>query len=113
MAMAREKLKVAGRKSKSISAEKQAAYDEIRRQAKAEFPPVEIPKPPLPRTGIAAQIRRARKAQGLTWYAVAKQGGIPNSNTVRDIEQGLDAKLSNVEAIAKVLGLKIEAVEAK
>lgn len=111
--MAREKLKIAGRRSKIISPEKQAEYDEIRRQAKAELPPVENPKPPLPRTGIAAQIRRARKAQGLTWYAVAKQTGIPNSNTVRDIEQGLDAKLSNVEAVVKVLGLKIEAVEAK
>jgi len=111
--MAREKLRIAGRKSKTISPEKQAEYDEIRRQAKAEFPPVENPKLPLPRTGIAAQIRRARKAQSLTWYALAKQAGIPNSNTVRDIEQGLDAKLSNVEAIAKDLGLKLEAVEAK
>lgn len=111
--MARDKkLKIAGRKSQSVSPEKQAEYDELRRQAKANFPPVENPKPPLSRTVIAAQIRRARKAQGLTWYAVAKPAGIPNSNTVRDIEQGLDAKLSNVEAIAKVLGLKIEAVEA-
>lgn len=110
--MARDKLKITGRKFQSIPAEKQAEYDEVRRQAKAEFPPVENPKPPLPRTGVAAQIRRARKAQGLTWYAVAKQAGIPNSNTVRDIEQGLDAKLSNVEAIAAVLGLKLEAVEA-
>ncbi|MEX1027821.1 MAG: helix-turn-helix transcriptional regulator [Candidatus Paceibacterota bacterium] len=110
--MARDKLKITGRKFRSITPEKQAEYDEVRRQAKAEFPPAENLKPPLPRTGVAAQIRRARKAQGLTWYAVAKQAGIPNSNTVRDIEQGLDAKLSNVEAIANVLGLKLEAVEA-
>jgi len=110
--MARDKMKITGRKFQGITAEKQAEYDEVRRQAKAEFPPVENPKPPLPRTGVAAQIRRARKAQGLTWYAVAKQAGIPNSNTVRDIEQGLDAKLSNVEAIAAVLGLRLEAVEA-
>ena len=42
---------------------------------------------------------------------VAKRAGIPNSNTVKDVEYGRDAKLSNIEAIAKVLGLKLELVE--
>jgi len=49
----------------------------------------------------------------LSWNAVAKLAGIPNSNTVRDIESGADAKLSSVAAVARVLGLKLEADEAQ
>lgn len=55
--------------------------------------------------------RAAREAKGLTWYAVAKLAGIPNSGTVRDIEAGRDAQLSNVRAVARVLGLRLELVE--
>jgi len=43
---------------------------------------------------------------------VAKQAGIPNPNTVKDIEFGRDAKLSSIEAVAKALGLKLEVVTA-
>jgi len=43
---------------------------------------------------------------------VAKRAGIPNSNTVRDIEYGRDVKLSNLESVAAALGLKLELVEA-
>jgi len=50
-------------------------------------------------------LRKAREAQELSWYAVAKAAGIPNPGTIRNIEAGRDAKLSNVQAIAKVLGL--------
>ncbi len=75
-----------------------------------EFPPLAgaglEPSPP----GIALEIRRARQARGLTWYAVAKLAGIPNSNTVRDIELGRDTRLSNVEAVARALGLRLELV---
>ncbi len=39
---------------------------------------------------------------------VAKAAGIPNSGTIRDIEASRDAKLSNIEAVAKVLGLRLE-----
>ncbi len=67
----------------------------------------------LPTSTIAAKLRRSRKAQGLTWYAVAKAAGIPNPNTVRDIEQGArDARLSNIEAIAEALGLTLELTES-
>jgi hypothetical protein len=43
---------------------------------------------------------------------VAKLAGIPNSNTIRDIEYGRDVKLSNLEAVVKALGLQLELVEA-
>ncbi len=78
-----------------------------------EFPPAEaadrVDSPP----GIPAQIRAAREAKGLTWYAVAKLAGIPNSSTVRDIEFGCDSQLSNVKAVAKALGLRLELVQER
>ncbi|MDA1054619.1 MAG: helix-turn-helix domain-containing protein [Planctomycetota bacterium] len=93
----------------SVAANERRRLNEIERKTQQDFPPAE--QQPAT-TGIGAQIRRARKAQGLSWNAVAKLAGIPNSNTVRDIEYGADAKLSSVEAVAHVLGLKLEAVEA-
>jgi hypothetical protein len=73
-----------------------------------EFQPAEgagqKPSPPA----LPAQIRPAREAKGLTWYAVAKLARIPNPNTVRDIEYERDAQLSNVKAVAQALGLRLE-----
>ena len=98
-------------RSKSLTADEKAKYDKIRGQVMREFPPTQTPKQePAPR-GVGATIRKARKAAGLSYYAVAKKAGIPNSTTVKDIEYGRDAKLSNIQAIAKVLGLKVELVE--
>ena len=57
-------------------------------------------------------MQKAKNAQGLTYYAIAKLAGILNSNTLKDIEYEQDAKLSNIEAIVTVLGLKVELVEA-
>jgi transcriptional regulator with XRE-family HTH domain len=61
---------------------------------------------------MAARIRAAREAHGLSWYAVAKRAGIPNSNTIRDIEVGRDVKLSSLQAVATVLGMRLALVEA-
>ena len=90
-----------------------AELERLRELAQKDFPPKKTTKAALPTTGIAARLRRARKSQGLSWYAVAKIAGIPNPNTVRDIEEGRDARLSNVEAVAKALGLSLEVVEAR
>src|SRR5262245_40384794 len=76
----------------------------LREQIRQEFPPVNHASPSP--AGIAAQIREAREAKGLTWYALAKLAGIPNSSTIRDIENGRDAQMSNVAAVAKALGLR-------
>ncbi len=91
--------------------EERKRHAEIRAKVMVEFPPAKDagPKPPPP--GIPSQIYEARRAKGLTWYALAKLAGIPNSNTVRDIELGRDVQLSNVQAVAKVLGLRLELVE--
>jgi hypothetical protein len=84
---------------------------EIREKVKREFPPRNPPRLQPAATGIAASIRAARQSQGLTWYAVAKRAGIPNPSTVRDIEYGMDTKLSSIQAVAESLGLRLELVE--
>jgi ribosome-binding protein aMBF1 (putative translation factor) len=103
------KRKITKRLSRRLSDKQKKEYAEIREQMMEEFPPIRRPPQPFP-PGIPSQIRQAREARGLTWYALAKQAGIPNSNTIRDIEQGQDVKLS-MQAVARTLGLSIELVE--
>jgi DNA-binding XRE family transcriptional regulator len=104
------KKKITKRISRTFSDEEKRQYRKIREQVMEEYPPVKRSRKPSP-PGIPSQVRAAREACGLTWYALAKQAGIPNSNTIRDIEQGRDVKLSNLQAIAKVLDLSVELVE--
>ena len=88
-------------------------HAEIRAKVAEEFPPASSAGRKASPPGLPSQIRAAREAKGLTWYAVAKLAGIPNSSTVRDLEYGRDAQLSNVQAVAKVLGLRLELVEER
>ncbi len=83
----------------------------IRSKIEEEFPPAEGSGRQEAPPGIPAQIRQAREARGLTWYALAKLAGISNANTVRDIEYGRDAQLSTVQAVARALNLRLELVE--
>jgi Helix-turn-helix len=91
--------------------EERERHAEAREKIMREFPAAEGSGPKSSPPGIPSQIRAAREAKGLTWYAVAKLAGVPNSNTVRDIEYGRDAQLSNVEAVARALGLRLQLVE--
>ena len=95
------------------TAEERERHAAIRQATKRKFPPAEgdgrLESPP----GIPARIRQAREARGLTWYALAKLAGIPNANTVRDIEYGRDAQLSTVQAVAHALGLRLDLMEEK
>jgi DNA-binding XRE family transcriptional regulator len=108
--MAKKKLIHVNRR---LSDEQRARHARIREAAMRDFPPEpgtgRKPSPP----GIPTQIRQAREAKGLTWYALAKQAGIPNQATIRDIEQGKDVKLSNLQAVAAALGLELELVEVE
>lgn len=95
---------------RETSPEDRARHEKIREEAMREFPPTPsrlVQAPP----GIPSRIYEARLAQGLTWYALAKKAGVPNQATVRDIEQGKDVKLSNLEAVASALGLQLELVQ--
>ena len=91
--------------------EERQRHAKIREKVMQEFPPASDAANRESPPGIPTEIRRAREAKGLTWYAVAKLAGIPNSNTVRDIESGRDSQLSNVQAVAKALGLRLELVD--
>lgn len=93
------------------SPEERERLQAIREKVRKEFLPRNPPRLRLVTEGIGAAIRAARETQGLTWYAVAKRAGVPNPNTVRDIEYGRDTKLSSVQAIAEALGLRLELVE--
>src|SRR5437870_2221076 len=108
MGMSRRSLEHINRR---LTEDERARHAQIRAAAIRDIPPKSvtgrIPSPP----GIPARIRQAREAQGLTWYALAKAAGIPNQATIRDIEQGKDVKLSSLESVAAVLGLKLELTE--
>jgi hypothetical protein len=93
--------------------EERKRHAEIRQMVMQEFPPAQDAGREESPPGIPTQIRQARQAHGLTWYALAKLAGIPNANTVRDIEYGRDAQLSTVQMVAKALGLRLELVEEK
>jgi transcriptional regulator with XRE-family HTH domain len=80
-----------------VSEQEAQRLNEIRRLAMADFPPVESPP------GIPARIRAARRAKKLSWNAVAQAAGLSGPNVVRDLELGLDASLSDLEAVARVL----------
>lgn len=96
---------------RQLTDEERARHAQIRAGAAKDFPPKaaaeRLPAPP----GIPAQVRQAREARGFTWYALAQAAGIVNQATIRDIEQGKDVKLSDVQAVAAALGLKLELVE--
>jgi hypothetical protein len=97
-------------RTEPVTPEEATRLKEIRRQAECDFPP--DPKRPVPvATGIGSQIRVAREARKLTWYSLAALAKIPDPATIRDIEFGKDAPLSQVETIAAALGLSLELVE--
>ncbi len=106
--MAKRKLKHVNRR---LTEEERARHARTREAAMKEIPPKpggrRKPSPP----GIPAQIQQARESQGLTWYALSKRAAIPNQATIRDIEQGKDVKLPNLQAVASALGLELELVE--
>src|ERR1700682_364634 len=97
--------------NRRLTDEERARHAQIRAAAMQDIPPKpgtgRKPSPP----GIPAKIRQAREARGLSWYALAKVAGVPNQATIRDIEQGKDVKLSNLQAVAAALGLTLALVE--
>lgn len=93
------------------TADERERHAEIREQVMQEFPPLDPPRRQPDEEGIGAQIRVAREAQGLTRFTLAKRAGLSNSTTIRDIEYGCDAPLSEVRAVAEALGLELALVE--
>lgn len=98
--------------NRRLTEKERAHLAEIREGAVRDFPPKSLARRAAA-PGIPAAIRAAREAQGLTWYALAQRAGIPNQGTIRDIEQGKDVKLSNLQSVAQALGLELELVAAE
>lgn len=96
--------------SRRLTVAQKEQYDEIRRQAKVDFPPLEPARAASEKGQIALAIREARKAQGLTFEELAQRSGVGDADAVRDIEYGADARLSDVAALAHSLGLRLELV---
>ena len=96
--------------NRRLTDEERLRHAEIRKAAIKAIPPKPTGRRLSP-PGIPSQIREAREAHGLTWYALAKLAGIANQATIRDIERGRDVHLSNLQAVAGALGLKLELVE--
>jgi DNA-binding XRE family transcriptional regulator len=97
--------------NRRLTDDERRRHAQIRESALQDIPPKAGSARKAAPPGIPAKIRQAREARGLTWYALAKAAGIPNQATIRDIEQGKDVKLSNLQAVAAVLGLKLEIIE--
>ena len=97
--------------NRQLTREERARLAKIRSGTEHDFPPTaaRLAAPP----GVAATIRAAREARGLTWYALAQRAGIPNQATIRDVEQGKDVKVSNLQAIAEALDLQLELVSVR
>jgi DNA-binding XRE family transcriptional regulator len=107
--MAKKRLKHVNRR---LTDEERVRHAEIRAAAVRDIPPKPgAARPPSP-PGIPSKIRQAREARGLTWYALAKSCGVSRSSIIRDIEQGKDVRLSDLQAVAAALGLRLDIVEA-
>lgn len=98
------------RVGRTLTPEQKREYEKVRQAAEKEFPPLDPPRGPSEKARIALAIRNARKAQGLTFDQLAEAAGLPNGDTVREIEYGADAKMSDVTAITAALGLRLELV---
>ena len=99
------------RVNRRLTDEQRARHSLVREATIRDFPPKPGRRRKASPPGIPAQIRAAREERGLTWYALTRLAGIPNQATIRDIEQGKDVKLSNLQRVADALGLKLELVE--
>jgi ribosome-binding protein aMBF1 (putative translation factor) len=97
--------------NRPLTEEERARHATIREAATYDFPPKDSAHQAVSPPGIPSRIRDAREARRLTWHALAELAGIENQATIRDIEQGKDIKLSDLERIARALGLKLELVE--
>lgn len=94
--------------NRQLTGRKRARHARLRATIAKEFPPTPVEK--NSRGGIGGRVRAEREPRHLTWYALAKLTGIPNQATIRAIEQGKDVRLSNVERVARALGLSLELV---
>ena len=98
--------------TRQLTPDEKRRHAEVRQQVMKDFPPTENRKHAALQSGIAAQLRQARKSEELTYEAVAEQAGLRSANTVKDVEFGRNKDIADIQAIADALGLKLELVQA-
>ncbi|MFO7905165.1 MAG: ECF-type sigma factor [Planctomycetota bacterium] len=88
-------------------------YDELRKPAahkmvqEASSQTLQVTAPRLVPRGIPRRIHEARKRHALTRYRLPQIANAP-STVVRGIEEGEDVPVSQLNAVATVLGLTLE-----
>jgi ribosome-binding protein aMBF1 (putative translation factor) len=98
---------------RSATSEEKQRHEQIRREVEKEFPPSADAIRRVSPAGVPSQIRVAREEKGLSWHALAQLAGVASSNTIRDIEYGEDVPFSDVQAVAKALGMRVELIETE
>ena len=93
---------------RTLTPEQKRGYAELRQEAKDKFPPSGVLQGPSGKGHIAIAIRAARQSRGITFEQLAAQAGLDDASTVRDIEYGSDARMSDIASIATALGLRLE-----
>jgi DNA-binding XRE family transcriptional regulator len=96
--------------NRAMTEDERRRANDIRAAAQKDFPPKSAVGQDVPPSGIPARVCDARKARRLTRYALGQLAGV-GSVAVRDIEQGNDVPLSQLQAVAAVLGLAVELVD--
>ena len=99
--------------NRRLTDEERSRHARIRETVVDEIPPLTHASGYRRQRAFPRKSARAREARRWTWYALARRAGIPNQATVRDIEQGKDVKLSNLQAVAAALGLTLELAEQR
>lgn len=92
--------------------EERQRHAQVRRDIEAEFPPLRPPREPSVRNRIAAAVRKARIAAGLSPEELAARAGVADAAVVRDLEAGRDVPISAIESVTAAMGLSLQIVGA-
>ncbi len=83
----------------------QVAHDEaIRRQVRAEFPP--LPRQPIS-DSLSDAVKQAIRQSDMTIYQIAKRAGISQIMISRFLSGERDIRLGTADKLANALGLKL------
>jgi len=92
------------RRTRRLTPEEVARDHAIRRQLRAEFPPV------LPRVlsdSLSEVLRQAIRESGMTVYQIAKRAGISQIMVSRFVSGERDIRLATADKVAHARGLKL------
>jgi len=92
------------RRTRRLTPEEVARDQAIRRQIRAEFPPL---APEAISDSLSEVLRHAIRESGMTEYQIAKRAGISQIMISRFISGERDIRLATADKLAHALGLKL------